>query len=169
MYDYDSSETVKCQVCIISPGLSCAWADRTWLGKLFVIFGLVSHLVRGRAVHENLSALDICLLGPRGRFFANRPSHVRLFSIILNAQTLQNGSAHMCGFVESPSGIETELPWRLRYAHGAPALHSKFTVSQLYPPNHLFIQSEISSVCVSCIDIARVCISSYSPGVFRVH
>ena len=60
-----------------------------------VIFGLVSHLVRGRMATEDLSALDICLLRPRGRFFADRPSHVRQFSIILKVQTFHNASAHM--------------------------------------------------------------------------
>ena len=38
----------------------------------------------------------------------------------------------MCddGSVELQSGIGTELPWRLQYAHGLPTLHSLSTVSR---------------------------------------
>ena len=40
-------------------------------------------------------------------------------------------------FKELPSGIGTKLQWGLRYVHGAPALHSKSTVSQLVATSYV--------------------------------
>ena len=51
------------------------------------------------------------------------------------------------GFVELPSGIKTELPWRLRYAHGAPTLHLKFTVRRLYPSKP-FVHAITNLICL---------------------
>ena len=135
MLGFDSSRPINCQVRIISSSSSYARGlTQNTLSKLWVIFQLVSHLFLGSTTAEDM-LVDICLLGPRQRISSDRSSHVCLFSIFSQCRSSSTKRALIrdgC-FVESPSGIGTELPWRLRYVHGAPALHSKSTVSQLCP------------------------------------
>jgi hypothetical protein len=73
----------------------------------------------------------------------------------------------ICVFVESPSGIETESPWRLRYAHGAPTSRSLSIVSHLRPTS--FVQRVVNLMCgVICKDIALVSIPIHPPRDFRL-
>ena len=72
---------------------------------------------------EDLPAA-VCVFVPRGRVSFDHSSHVRLFYLALIGDFY---------FVESPSGIGTELPWQLRCAYGPPTLHSLSTVSQHRP------------------------------------
>ena len=143
-------------MCIISPGSSCASADLKCLGKLVVDFELVSHLVPGKATTED-PLVDICLLGPYGRFTADRRSHVRPFSTLLRFQTFHNASAHMWWHCRIAIWNKNRIAvafaicaWTTSLAF---QIHSKSTV---FLPNHSFIES---SVWFSfCIDLARVSI-----------
>jgi hypothetical protein len=148
LYDFHTSGPVNCQVCIISPGLSYAWADRMCRGKLLILFGLVSHLVRRRAATEDLSTLDICLFEPLGRFFADRPSHVRQFSIILKVKTFHNAITHIWW-------LRRIAIWnknRIAVAIAICALITSlaFQIRSMSPPfpNHGFEESDISSALV---------------------
>ena len=70
------------------------------------------------------------------------------------------------GFAELPSGIGTELLWRLQYAHGAPMLHSLSTVSQLH--RYTICSKDLKTYGPGFyIGITQVSMPVHSPGFFR--
>ncbi|KAN0141798.1 hypothetical protein V8E53_000260 [Lactarius tabidus] len=123
MLAFDSSTPINCQVGIIFPVPPTLGLTKNDSAKLWVIFELISASLAFAAA-SILIVLRMCVY-----FLSSNGADLPQSVLICDG-----------GFVESPSGMGTELPWQLRYALGTPTLRSLSTLHAAWVPTQ--------SVCV---------------------